>query len=176
MTVSSPIKDVEMIDLIKGLYEKKGMIRDLLLFTLGINTGMNLLDLLQLNVSDVRGKYYLNFEGSKSIPIKAELKTLIDEVIADRSDDSPLFESVRGHRLERSYVFNSFKEICKELGVADKYSVASWRKTFAYHYYQKYRDLSYLQWLFNQSTVKLTLKFIDEYENMNLRFREGVCL
>lgn len=176
MAVNSPIKDIKIIEKIKELYEKKGLIRDLLLFTLAINTGMNLLDLLKLNVGDVRGKFYLNFETTKSIPITEEMKNLINKVISDRADDAPLFISIRGHRIERSYVFNSFKDICKELGIAGKYSVASWRKTFAYHYYQKYHDLSYLQWLFNQSSIKLTLQFIDEYENMNLRFREGVCL
>ncbi len=176
MAINSPIKDVKIIEQIKELYKKKKLTRDLLLFTLGINTGMNLLDLLKLNISDVRDKFYLNFEENKSIPITNELKVLIDNVIADRDDDNPLFVSVRGHRIERSYVFNSFKEICRELGIADKYSVASWRKTFAYHYYKKYNDLSYLQWLFNQSTANLALKFIEEYENMNLRYREGVNL
>ena len=73
-------------------------------------------------------------------------------------------------------MFNVFKSICTKLGVQDRYSVASWRKTFAYHYYIKYKDLSYLQWLFNQSTVKQTLNYIGVDENMNLRFREGVSL
>ena len=67
MAVNSPIKDIKIIEKIKELYEKKGLIRDLLLFTLAINTGMNLLDLLKLNVGDVRGKFYLNFETTKSI-------------------------------------------------------------------------------------------------------------
>ena len=176
MAVNSPIKDIKIIEQIKELYKKKGAIRDLLLFTLAINTGINLLDLLKLNVGDVRRKFYLNFEDDKSVPISEEMRTLIDAVSVGRDDDDPLFVSVRGHRIERSYVFNSFKEICRELGILGKFSVVSWRKTFAYHYYRKYRDLSYLQWLFNQSSIKLTLQFIDEYENMNLRFREGVCL
>ena len=60
--------------------------------------------------------------------------------------------------------------------LSENYSVASWRKTFAYHYYQKYKDLSYLQWLFNQGSVDRTLNFIGENENMNLRFKEGVKL
>ena len=42
--------------------------------------------------------------------------------------------------------------------------------------YMKYKDLSYLQWLFNQSKVTETLKFINVNENMNLRYQEGVYL
>ena len=63
-----------------------------------------------------------------------------------------------------------------KLGLNEKYSVSSWRKTFAYHYYEKYKDISYLMWLFNQHSVNIAFKFIDVDENMNLRFREGVCL
>ena len=45
-----------------------------------------------------------------------------------------------------------------------------------YHYYKKYKDLSFLMWLFNQHSAEQALKFIGEAENMNLRFREGVGL
>ena len=44
------------------------------------------------------------------------------------------------------------------------------------HYYHKYKDLSYLQWLFNQTNINMALKFIDEDENMNLRYRDGISL
>ena len=90
--------------------------------------------------------------------------------------DDPLFQGRSGAQLDRTSAFYIFKTICAELGVQDKYSVASWRKTFAYHYYLKYKDLSYLQWLFNQGTVNQALNFLGIEENMNLRFREGVSL
>ena len=90
--------------------------------------------------------------------------------------DTPLFQGKVGQCLDRTSAFYIFKVICTELGVQDKYSVLSWRKTFAYHYYMKYKDLSYIQWLFNQGTVERTLSFVDVEENMNLRFREGVGL
>ena len=65
VAVNSPIKDIKIIEQIKELYKKKGAIRDLLLFTLAINTGINLLDLLKLNIGDARGKFYLNFVQSR---------------------------------------------------------------------------------------------------------------
>ena len=77
--------------------------------------------------------------------------------------------------LDGDYV-QDIKNIIAELGLPNKYSVASWRKTFAYHYYHKYKDLSYLQWLFNQTNINMALKFIDEDENMNLRYRDGISL
>ena len=87
-----------------------------------------------------------------------------------------LFQNNKGERVDRTWVFHNFKNHLEELGLKEKYSVASWRKTFAYHYYQKYKDISYLMWLFNQDKISLAFKFIDVEENMNLRFREGVSL
>ena len=110
------------------------------------------------------------------MPLSEELQASISEYINGRRLEEPLFKNKSGERLDRTSVFYIFKMICTELGLQDKYSVVSWRKTFAYHYYKKYKDLSYLQWLFNQTKVEDTLKFIGVEENMNLRFREGVGL
>ena len=176
MTKSSPIKNTEIINKIKELYKKKNQIRDLLLFELGINTGANLKDLLALNVKDVKGKHYLSINKKKNFPLNEEVCALISEVISNRHSSEPLFINSAGERLERSSVFYNFKNICTELALDEDITVASWRKTFAYHHYQKYKDLSYLQWLFNQTTVNLTLKFIDVKENMNLRYRDGIAL
>lgn len=93
---SLPIKNKAEIDSIKDLYRKNHQISELLMFTLAINTGIDLIDLLNLKVIDVN--------------------------------------------------------------------------------YMKYKDLSYLQWLFNQTNIKFALKFIDVDENMNLRYREWGCL
>ena len=174
--VASPIKDTKVIDLIKDLYKKKMQFQNLLLFTLAINTGLNLKDLLNLKVKNVKNKQYLNPDKNKSIPLNEEVIELIDKVIENKKLQEPLFQNSSGNKINRTAVFYSFKEVCQELGLSKKYSVASWRKTFAYHYYHKYKDLSYLQWLFNQTNIKSALKYIDEDENMNLRFRQGVNL
>lgn len=175
MTISSPIKDINTIDKIKELYKKKSMVRDLLLFELGINTGMLLNDLLKLKVKDVQNKYYLT-NNTKTFPLNDNIRALIGQLILNKKSSEYLFQTRFGNKVDRSTVFNSFKDICRELALPDSISVASWRKTFAYHHYMKYKDLSYLQWLFNQTNIKMTLKFIDVDENMNLRYREGIAL
>ena len=175
MTVSSPIKDINTIEQIKDLYKKKNMYRDLLLFELGINTGLNLKSLLALKVKDLKNKHYLT-DGTKTFALNSRIKVLIDKFIVNKKSEDYVFQSKFGKQLDRTAVFSSFKNICMELALPESISVASWRKTFAYHHYKKYKDLSYLQWLFNQTTVTLTLQFIEESENMNLRFREGVVL
>ena len=151
------------------------MVRDLLLFELGINTGMLLNDLLKLKVKDVQNKYYLT-NNTKTFPLNDNIRGLIGQLILNKKSSEYLFQTRFGNKVDRSTVFNSFKDICRELALPDSISVASWRKTFAYHHYIKYKDLSYLQWLFNQTNIKMTLKFIDVDENMNLRYREGIAL
>ena len=155
---------------------RKKQISELLMFTLAINTGIDLSALLNLKIEDVKNKFYLLVAPQKSIPIDDGTRRLIAEFIVGKLNSDFLFKNKKGKKVDRTTVFYSFKNICSELGLSEKYSVASWRKTFAYHYYMKYKDLSYLQWLFNQGTVKQTLNFIGVDENMNLRFREGVEL
>ena len=176
MKASLPIKDIEMIRKIKDLFLSKGEIRGYLLFVLSINTGIYLKDLLELKVRDVKNKQYLTVGKNKVVPLSDEIQEVITKAIDGCKLDAPLFQGKVGQSLDRTSAFYIFKVICTELGVQDKYSVLSWRKTFAYHYYMKYKDLSYLQWLFNQGTVERTLSFIGVEENMNLRFKEGVCL
>lgn len=176
MTTSQPIKDVEMINRIKDLFLNKGQMRGYLLFVLSINTGIKLKELLDLKVKDVKNKQYLKYDKSKTVPLSPQIQELIKEVVDKSKMDDPLFKNRQGQPLDRISVFYVFKQICSELGVQNEYSVSSWRKTFAYHYYRKYKDLAYLQWLFNQSSVEQALKYIGQDENMNLRYREGVCL
>lgn len=176
MTVGIPIKELQTIKSIKDLYLKKGQIHNLLLFTLAINTGANLNTLLELDVKDVKSKFYLKLSNEKSIPINQESIKLISEVDNGRKPNEPLFLSRQNKRLDRTSALYIFKEICKELGLSQNINISSWRKTFAYHHYQKYKDLSFLMWFFEQSSVNLALKFIDVEENMNLRYQKGIDL
>ena len=176
MNVISPIKSIEEINLIKDLYKKKQQISGLVMFTLAINTGIDLSELLNLKVEDVKNKFYLLIAPQKSIPLDEETRKLIANLSEGKQNSDLLFSNRKGKTINRTTVFCSFKNICSELGLSENYSVGSWRKTFAYHYYKKYKDLSFLMWLFNQHSAEQALKFIDEEENMNLRFKEGVKL
>lgn len=133
MKASLPIKDIEMINKMKDLFLSTGNHRGYLLFVLSINTGINLKDLLALKVKDVKNKKYLIFGDKKVILLNNEVQEIIKNFIKDSKTDEPLFKSRSGNSLDRVFVFNIFKGICMKLGVQDKYSVASWRKTFAYH-------------------------------------------
>ena len=176
VVASLPIKSIDEIELIKDLYRKKNQLQELLMFTLAINTGLGVLELLNLKVKDVRGKHYLSVGKQKSVPLNNEIIQLVEQFTENKNPSELLFQNSKGNKVGRTALFYDFKGLCTELGLNEKYSVSSWRKTFAYHYYEKYKDISYLMWLFNQHSVNIAFKFIDVEENMNLRFREGVCL
>lgn len=176
-----PIKDIYTINLIKAYCLNKKDYRFLLFFLIGINTGLKVNEILELNVADVREKDYIIIKQclagiKKRLPINKEIKDLINIMTADANKNSPLFVSRRGKRLDRTIVYNEFKSICEDLGLSDDYSIASLRKTFGYHYYQKYKDLSFLQWLFNQTTVFATMQYIDVEENLSSRFNPEFSL
>jgi len=177
LNASIPIKDIQTIENLKSLYSSKGDEKGLLLFMLAINTGAKLKELLDLNVGDVKGKQYLSIDGKKSVMLSEEIKALIQNVCAKRGNGEPLFSMYKSNaRLDRATVFHKFRGFCRELALDNRITVASWRKTFGYFYYEKYKDLSFLQWYFNQSGVEETMQFIGVDENMNLRLREGINL
>ena len=170
-----PIKDIGTIKLIKEFYKKKDDNRGLLFFLIAINTGLKINEILELDVKDVKGKDFIIIKHclagiKKRIPLNDEIKELVEKVTKKLKKDSPLFVSIRGKRLERTAVYNQFKDVCSELGLDEDISIASLRKTFGYHYYQTSKDLSFLQWLFNQSSVLATMEYIDVNENLSSRF------
>ena len=159
-----PIKDISVIVQIKETYRVNGNLRGLLLFLLSINTGIKLVDLLKLTVADVKDKDYISIKYNTILfeyHLNREIKKLIYKFIENRYDKEFLFKTCNGKPIDRIRVYRKFKEICKSLYLGDGYSVTSWKKTFGYYYYKKYNDLTFLQWMFNQTSVEETLKYID---------------
>lgn len=166
---SSPITDKKIIEQIKQKYLNKNQMRDLLLFLLSINTGIKPTELLKLSVSDIKNKDLLKIQ-------EAYTKNKKEFSLENRKAKEPLFISIFGKAVDRMQVFRNFKEICVELGVGKECSVSSWRKTFGHNYYIKYGDLPILKWIFNQSTVAETLKFIGMKEKLNSNLNKEFCL
>ena len=80
---TSVIEDKRIIEKIKEEYRRRGWIRDLILFTLSINTGAKLVNLLELKISDVKNKDVLRFKDVANItrvfPLNAEIKTMLQD-------------------------------------------------------------------------------------------------
>lgn len=64
----------------------------------------------------------------------------------------------------------NFKRVCKDLMLKTDISLQSLRKTFGFHYYQKTKDLLFLQNFFNQPSIAQTIDFIDLDRNLDCNF------
>lgn len=158
MTTVEPIRNKDEIKKVEKILAHQSQ-RDLVLFTLGINSGLRISDILALNVGDVRMKTYIQLVEKKTgktkkIPINAKLKPMFDTFTSKRDSDEPLFLTAFNNRLNRIAAYTIIAGIEAHIGTH------TMRKTFGYHHYKKFRDLALLQKIFNHSNPQVTLRYI----------------
>lgn len=164
MQVVQPIRDQEKIEQLQEVLKEQS-IRDWLLFTIGINSGLHLSDLLSLKVKDVRDRNVVSVREEKTGKVKtfqlsSQLKVFIKEYIQYMDEDNYLFPSQRtGNPIKRIRVYRILNQAAKQVGLTD-IGTHTLRKTYGYHYYLKTKNVSVLRDLFNQSAPSVTLKYI----------------
>ncbi|NRF90509.1 tyrosine-type recombinase/integrase [Paenibacillus frigoriresistens] len=164
MQVVQPIREQEKIEQLQAVLKEQS-IRDWLLFTIGINSGLHLSDLLSLKVSDVKDRSVVSIKEektgkAKTFQLSPQLKTYIEEYIQYMDVDAYLFPSQRtGNPIKRIRVYRILNEAAKQVGLND-IGTHTLRKTYGYHYYLRTKNVSVLRDLFNQSAPSVTLKYI----------------
>ena len=135
-----PIRKIKDIKKIKR--KLKANPRDLLLFTLGVNNGLRISDLLGLKVGDVRdlapGETFQVIEKktgkSNVLMVNKESRKVLDVYLdqAGPGDEEYLFKSRKGENnpITKSYVNQKIKEWTK--GMRGNFGTHSMRKTFGY--------------------------------------------
>lgn len=164
MGTVEPIRELKNVRKIERLLAKQSE-RDLLLFTLGINCGLRISDILTLDVSDVKNKNYIQVVEKKTgkfkkFPINSKLKPMFEKFTKNRLDEEPLFLSKFGNRMERTAAYRIINLSCKKIGIEGLIGTHTLRKTFGYHHYQKFKDVVILQKIFNHSSPFITLRYI----------------
>lgn len=158
-----PIRSTEMIQKLKGRLAQNGT-RDVLLFSMGINTGLRISDLLSLKVGDVRGKgeYVLKEKKTKKnkrILLHAVRKDIEDYTML-KSDDEYLFASRKGEGpISRVQAYRILNNAARDVGL-EEIGTHTLRKTFGYHFYRANQNVAMLQQLFNHSSPSITLRYI----------------
>ena len=66
MEIVEPIRDLEDIRKIEEVLKQQGL-RDLLFFLIGINCGLRISDILNLNVEDVKNKTHISIIEKKIV-------------------------------------------------------------------------------------------------------------
>jgi integrase len=164
MQVVQPIKELEKIEQIQEILKKQSH-RDWLLFTIGINAGLHLSDLLTLRVVDLKNKNRISIKEEKTgkektFTINNQLKEWISEYVKNMDNYDFLFPSQRtGKPIKRIRVYRILNEAAKQVGLND-IGTHTLRKTFGYHYYLRTRNVSMLRDLFNHSAPSVTLRYI----------------
>lgn len=164
MSTVEPIREKKTIKRIEKLLSKQSE-RDLLLFTLGINCGLRISDLLSLNVGDVKNKAFIQIFEKKTgkfkiFPINSKLKPMFAKFTLKKDDNEPLFKSVFNNRLERTAAYRIIHNACRNAGLECPIGTHTLRKTFGYHHYQKFKDIVILQKILNHSNSQITLRYI----------------
>jgi len=186
-----PIRDKKKIDTLKKILLAKN-VRDYCLFTLGINSGLRISDLLNLRIIDIvdeNGKIRKRItlrekktSKTKDFPISDVARKAITEYLKTRKFefDEPFFLSKKQNNgkapLQRDQAYKIINNATREIGITEKIGTHTLRKTFGYHAYKSGVSIEIIQKLFNHSTPSTTLRYIgitqdnldDVYLNLNL--------
>lgn len=182
MQYVNPIRDVETIQAMKEELRKHS-IRDLLLFVLGINTGISLLDLLHLTVQDVwdgqGAKQFLYIKDGKTGEEKAyylnsKIAEILTEYLAsiDWKEEDYLFKSKKDCLpITRQQVYRIINHSAREVGILEKIGAHTLRKTFGYHAYHKGIAISIIKSILNHHSTAETLKYlgVDKSEGLPIK-------
>lgn len=189
MKTVHPIKDEKKIKLMKLILkenEDKNLgLRNLLLFTLGINTALRISDILPLTIDDVQDEKNrlrpaitvkeIKTGKLKQFPLNDSITDVMKEYLALRgrsgldSDTSPfLFPSLKTKKaLTRVQAYRILNGAAREVGL-EKIGTHTLRKTFGYHMYKRTGNLALVQKLLNHSSSGDTLRYIGiEQEDMD---------
>ena len=167
----NPIREIKDIESIKKLLSNNT--RDLLLFTMGINNGLRMGDLLSLRVGMVR---YL--KPCETIKIKEQktrkenvlminktthkiLKKYLDE--NELTDEDYLFQSRKGNNrpLTVGSVNRMVKDWCSSIHLKGNYGTHTLRKSFSYIQRMKYGvSWEVLTKRLNHSSPSVTMRYL----------------
>ncbi|HYF75071.1 MAG TPA: site-specific integrase [Candidatus Nitrosocosmicus sp.] len=174
MKFVQPIRDMENIKSISEYLKEKNL-RDYVMFSVGIYSGLRIQDILKLRVSDVRNKDYISIVEMKTnksakirrFVINPHLKKILNEYIADKKDSDVLFPSKQGENkpLKRAQAYNILNEAARNFGIKEGIGTHTMRKTFGYFLYKQTGDIVLLKEIFNHSDIAVTLRYIGMIES-----------
>ncbi len=190
MNTVEAIKDRKKIDDMKRILKASNH-RDYLLFVMGINTGLRIIDLLQLTLGYVldqktRPAQLIVVKEQKTgkerkIILNEVIRRALQEAITSKDDvqlGEYLFKSQKGKNqpISRVQAWQVLNDAAKTCGITGRIGTHTLRKTFGYHAYQAGVDITLLQKIFNHSAPSITLRYIgitqDDIDNVYI----SMCL
>ena len=164
MNYVEPIRDPALVkDIDEYLEENK---RDQLLYEFGIYTGLRISDILKFKVYDVLKDTYTIREQKtgkqKTFKFNPILKKHINEYIEGKDNNEYLFKSRIGvnRPISRVRAYQILKRLQTVFPTVGNIGTHTLRKTFGYHYYQQFKRVADLMFIFNHSSEEVTLRYI----------------
>jgi len=182
-----PIRDISKIKKMKAILRQTSE-RDLLLFVLGINTGIKISDLLELTVKEVwdgeKVREFLILKDSKTGIEKAYyLNNSVSQLLqsylrgGDFQPEDYLFKSKKNNLpISRQQAYRIINRAAREAGIPGRIGTHTLRKTFGYHAFRKGVAISILMNIFNHHSRKETLNYIGVQEEEQQLIRVDVNL
>jgi len=173
-----PIKNKEDIKAMKEAMIEDEDWRAYLMFTVGINFGLRISDLLSLKFNDLidkEGDFREVFtidesktNKRKNIKINQSVKDAINMVIENtflkrmENYNRPMVWSGNNSResMSRTTAHRIMKKYSKKVEIEDNISTHSLRKTHAFHIYKKTGDLALVQKILNHSSPEMSLRYL----------------
>lgn len=139
--------------------------RNLLLFNIGIQTGLRIGDIIKLKVEDVKGKKsFIIYEGKtekkRTVHLDVILKDIDDYIKTLDASTVWLFPSRKGDN--HISTTQAYRILTKAADYIDRDDIGthSLRKTFGYHYYKQTKDVATLMQIFNHDSQITTKRYI----------------
>lgn len=163
--IVEPIRNKVDIQRIIDYFRANNKEKYAVLFTLGVNSGLRVSDLLGFKVKDVFNKTSIMLREQKTgkgkiFPLKDELQTLLNDFCKDRNPQEWLFTGRHGLKLDRIIVYKTIVQACKDLNINANVGTHTMRKTFGYHHYKQFHDIALLQTIFNHYSPVVTKRYI----------------
>ncbi len=179
MNFVEPIRDKKKIAQIKNRLRGQRRYRDLLFFTIGINTALRVSDLLALRIGefvDARGKLQSRFwireekRGKRSeIVINDAIREALSEyltaypTVTENPQHYLFFNTKTGHRAEpigRGQAWKLIATLCHDVGLTGNFGTHTLRKTWGYHARLAGVDLALIMYNLNHNSLAYTKRYL----------------
>lgn len=170
MNVVQPIRDKTKLEMLKYELKKTG-IRNYLLFLTGLNSGMRVSDVVNLNRDNIRDEnnnmreHITIIEQKtgklKKFPLVNGLRAEMEKFTENMPQGEYLFKSQKGNNKPITTVqaYRIINNAAKNVGL-EEIGTHTMRKTFGYFFYKQYKDVAKLQKILNHSSPSITLIYI----------------
>lgn len=165
MNYVEPIRDGKKVEDISICLRNQNE-RNYIMFILGIYSGLRISDILQLRIKDVKNRDYVNIREQKTgkqkiFQINTFLKKELKSFCEARDLNEYLIKSRqnKNRALSRAMAYEIIRKAGYQNGITNL-GTHSMRKTFGYHFYQRYKDVVTLQKIFNHADPSVTLHYI----------------